>query len=208
MSIYVFCGGDGKGKTTIAKRLSGLLEGKYFKFPYGSDNDSDTPIYSGLVIREILNDKANKCHSAAFQALQFVNKLEAIPIIEKLEKEYGSIFVDRWWLSALVYGKADGVDEVWSQMLYDMLDRKLRPTLLFIFVGKSFKTDDDIYGKKQAKIDELYEAYCTAHEKDPIIVRIDVTGKSIDEVTVEVLSYIVKSKTKKPENPIRLPIKC
>ena len=98
-----------------------------------------------------------------------------------------------------MYGKVDGVDEVWSQMLYDILDKKLRPTLMFIFVGKSFATDDDIYGDKQAQIDELYEDFCAEHEKDESVIRIDVTDKNIDEVTVEVLSYIVKSVTEKPE---------
>lgn len=193
MSIYIFCGGDNKGKTTITKQVSKLVQGEYFKFPYGSDNDSDTPIYSGLMIRQILTDKENKCHPAAFQALQFINKIEAIPIIKELEEEYGDVFIDRGGLSALIYGTVDGVDVQWSEMLYDKLTESLKPTLLFIFVGKSFTTDNDIYSDKQDRINDLYEAYYTEHKKDPNIIRIDITDKSINEITIEVLACMIKS---------------
>lgn len=219
MARYVFCGGDGKGKTTIAKRLAELFGKPYFKFPYGSDNDTVNDIYTGIEIRKILNDKENKCNAVAFQSLQFVNKLEGIPEILKLEQKYGVVFIDRWWISALIYGIVDGVDIKWSISLNAILDLKMLPTILFIFTGQSFKKDNDIYGEKQAKVDVLYEQFYEDNKsmyfddvrKGPMMIKIDVTDKTIDEVTLEVLSHIALTLLPgeiEHKSQIILPIKC
>ncbi|MFA5394920.1 MAG: hypothetical protein WC346_02765 [Methanogenium sp.] len=193
MSIFIFCGGDGLGKTTITKQISTLLDMPYVKYPYGSDNNADAALYSGKVIREILNDKEHTCDPTAFQALQFVNKLEAMPIITQLEAKFGAVFIDRCWLSAKVYGGVDNVDDAWSDMLCRYCDSLMPPTLLFVFIGKPFKKDNDIYGEKQLKIAELYNTYCESQCNNDTVVVIDVTDKSIMEVTLECLGHITKA---------------
>lgn len=192
MAFYIFCGGDGLGKTTVAKLISKRLEKPYFKFPYGSDNDSEEPVYSGLRIREILNGE-HACDPVAFQALQLINKLEAIPVLKALELMYGIVLVDRWSLSALIYGEVDGVDRKWNDTICKFFDSRIQPTIMFIFTGTPFKNDGDKYGEKQQAIADLYDNYLVAHADDKRIIRIDVTGKSIETVIFEVLGHIAKN---------------
>lgn len=190
MSIFMFCGGDGTGKTAAAQFFSRFFEMPYVKFPYGSDGDQRASKYSGRVIREILNDTEHPCNPAAFQALQFVNKFETIPLVLALEEEYGVVFVDRWIPSARMYGEVDGVDKDWNESLCEVLDGMLQPTILFVFIGEPFRKDNDIYGDKQEKIRKLYENYCEAQANNPTIIRINIDGKSLEEVHTECLHYI------------------
>ncbi len=203
MVTIIFCGPDGVGKTTAAQKFSKLFEAPYVKFPYGSDNNPKATSYSGKVIRDILNDVEHSCNPVAFQALQFVNKIETVPVIKSLEKEFGVVFIDRWSPSALVYGEIDGVDKVWTEYLCKTLDDLLQPTLLFVFVGEPFRKDRDIYGEKQEKVRELYEKYCASQIDNATVVRVDVTNKSLAEVHAECLFYITKVIfTKKPSDGI------
>jgi thymidylate kinase len=192
VSFYIFCGGDGLGKTTIAKILAALINVPYFKFPYGSDNDTEEEVYSGKRIRAILNDKENTCDPVAFQALQLINKLEAVSVLRELERKYGIVLVDRWSLSALIYGKVDGVDMVWNEKICKMFDDQIKPSIMFIFTGKSFKKDKDIYGEKQDTINRLYGEYLNKHRDGKNVIEINVTGKSKDAVALEVLGHIVR----------------
>jgi thymidylate kinase len=195
VSFYIFCGADGLGKTTIAKLLAQKLEKPYFKFPYGSDNDTEEIIYSGQRIRQILN-KDHTCDPVAFQALQLINKLEAVPVLKALELKHGIVLVDRWSLSALIYGEVDGVDRVWNNKICKFFDSQIQPAIMFIFTGTPFKNDGDKYGKKQQAIAALYDNYCKEHADNKLIVKIDVTGKSIETVAFEVLSHIVRDAMK------------
>lgn len=193
MSVFIFCGPDGVGKTTAAKFFSEFFEMPYVKFPYGSDGNNKASAYSGRVIREILNDTEHPCNPVAFQALQFVNKVETVPLIQSLEEEFGVVFVDRWFPSAWVYGEVDGVNTAWSESLCKVLDGMLQPTLLFVFIGEPFRKDNDIYGEKQQEIRELYEKYCIAQADNPTVVRINVDGRSIEDVQTECLYYITEA---------------
>jgi thymidylate kinase len=199
VSFYIFCGADGLGKTTIAKLLAAKLEKPYFKFPYGSDNDTKEIIYSGQRIREILNND-HQCDPVAFQALQLINKLEAVPELRAFELKHGIVLVDRWSLSALIYGEVDGVDRTWNEKICKLFDNQIQPAIIFIFTGIPFKNDGDKYGKKQQAIAKLYEDYCVEHVDGKRFIRVDVTGKSIDTVAFEVLGHIVRDvmKTKSP----------
>jgi thymidylate kinase len=209
MSIFIFCGPDGVGKTTAAKEFSKLFEAPYIKFPYGSDGNPDATAHSGRVIREILNNTEHPCNPVAFQALQYLNKIETIPLIEALEKEFGIVFIDRWFPSALIYGEVDGIDRAWNGFLCKSLDDLLQPTLLFVFVGEPFKKDNDIYGNKQERIRELYEKYCASQINNPTVVRIDVTGKTLEEVHAECFYHIVNAMlTKKQPGSIFEVQKC
>lgn len=192
MGFYIFCGGDGLGKTTVAKYISAFICKPYFKFPYGSDGDTVKEIYSGKRIRAILNDKEHTCDPVAFQALQLVNKLEAVAVLKELERKHGIVFVDRWSLSALIYGAADGVDREWNEIICKFFDDQIKPSLMFIFVGKPFKNDGDRYGAKQKAIAEMYEDYIGEHLNDMTVVEINVTDKSIDAVSFEVLGHITR----------------
>jgi thymidylate kinase len=182
------------------------------KFPYGSDNDAED-IYSGLKIRELLNNKENPCDPVAFQALQLVNKLEAIDHILALEAKYGMVFIDRWSLSAIIYGAADGVDVVWSEKIAKWFDDRIKPTLMFVFTGKAFKKDNDIYGEKQVDVRNMYEEFCVKNEDNPNVIEIVVTDKTVEMVAFEVLCHIVTDMRKVPKPNISTvtttrPIKC
>ena len=159
MAIFVICGPDNRGKTTIAKNISSMIGIPYLKFPYGSDNDTLEEVYSGKRIRAILN-KEYVCDPIAFQALQLINKMEAIPYLHELERVFGSVIVDRWNLSAIIYGTVDGVDPEWNTRICKFFDDQIKPSLMFILTGKPFKVDDDIYGgKQQLEVAHLYDEY-------------------------------------------------
>jgi thymidylate kinase len=189
--VYVFVGADGLGKTTATKNVAKVLEGAYFKYPYGSSNETPEPVFSGIKIREFLNNTENPIDPMAFQCVNFVNKLEGIPEIEVLQAKYGWVFVDRWWLCMRVYGEADGVPDDLNRFMCSYLDDIMLPDMTFLFVGKPFrKEENDIYGKKQDKISALYEKYYEEYKDLYNIVKIDVTDKSEWEIVYEILNHI------------------
>lgn len=202
MAIFVICGPDNVGKTTAGKKISMATRMPYVKFPYGSDNDTPQSVYSGQRIRAILN-KEFVCDPIAFQALQLINKLEAIPYIRELEKMYGSVIVDRWSLSAIIYGTVDGVDAVWNTTICKFFDDQIQPSLMFILTGKPFKVDDDIYGgEQQLEVARLYEDYVINHANDPSVIEIRIVDKdnnyrSEESIDYEILCHITKYLNKK-----------
>ena len=148
--IIAFEGADRLGKTTQAKLLAEKLNCKYIKFP-------NEELYSGKIIRRILN-KELPFEPTSFQALQTLNKLESVNAIKKANKKDGNVVLDRYSLSCIVYGVADGLPEEWVLATNEYL---IQPDLTFIMFGIPFETDNDIYGDKehQEKIQELYSLY-------------------------------------------------
>jgi thymidylate kinase len=200
MATFVLCGGDNVGKTTIAKKLAATTNIPYFKFPYGSDNDTIEDVYSGKRIRSILNGEF-QCDPIAFQALQLINKMEAIPHLRKLEQHYGAVIVDRWNLSAVIYGAIDGVDIVWNTKICKFFDDQIKPSLMFVLTGKPFKIDKDIYGQHQEEIQKMYLDYVAEHADDPSVIEIKIIDengkhKSQNSIGFEILTHIVKYFTK------------
>jgi len=169
--IIAFEGADKLGKTTQAKLLAEKLNCKYIKFP-------NEELYSGKIIRQIIN-KELPFEPVSFQALQTMNRLETF---ENIDFEQLYIF-DRYKLSGVVYGLADGLPEEWIREVCDLLPD---PDYTIVFTGESYGKDSDIYGEKQYKIRQLYH-------NEIVVYRypwIDVSGRTIEEVHGEILKMV------------------
>lgn len=144
MRIIALEGHDNSGKSDLTEMLAKSLGYELIKFPYEK-------LFSGQQIRKILN-KNESFEPASFQALQDLNKKETLRRLD-LTKTY--IF-DRFKLSEIVYGLADGLPEDWVRENADQLPD---PDITIILVGVSYGDDGDIYSgnEHQAKIKELYK---------------------------------------------------
>jgi len=110
-------GGDGCGKTTLARIVSEIFDYNLIEIP--NDNTGTGPF-----IREWLNNKWGACYdiplelttkgksksqllnAIVFQSLQTVNRLECLPA---MRNEESTVF-SRSWQSSYVYGVLDGLD--------------------------------------------------------------------------------------------------
>jgi len=144
MRIIAFEGHDNSGKSTLAEMLSKSTGYELIKFP-------NEKLFSGQRIRAILN-KNEPFEPASFQALQDSNKKETL---RRLDPTKTYIF-DRFKLSEIVYGLADGLPEEWVRENADLMPD---PDVTVILVGVSYGNDGDIYSsdKHQEKIKELYK---------------------------------------------------
>lgn len=122
--IIAIEGIDGAGKATQAKRLAKAVNGKLFSFPdYASD--------SGKILRQHLTGDwvcmqtpqdgepmlppklGSSLDMFVRQSLMTINRYEAMHEIKQAVEACEHIVFDRWWLSSLAYGIAEGVDRDW-----------------------------------------------------------------------------------------------
>lgn len=128
---------DGAGKATQAKRLAEALQGRLFSFPdYSSDSgkilrehlvgawssarpSSQVIVATGApgiqltVTGDGLLASDPKLDMFIRQSLMTINRYEAMSEIRRAREEGRHIVFDRWWLSSLAYGIAEGVDRDW-----------------------------------------------------------------------------------------------
>lgn len=111
---------DGCGKTTVGDFVASGLKGKLLHFP-------DDEAVTGPMIRGYLRGKwamvaapssPSSWEAMAFQALQFVNRLERWRDLEGASRSTRShLVLSRYWPSGVVYGGMDGIDPHWLQGL-------------------------------------------------------------------------------------------
>ena len=125
-----------------------------------------------------------------FQFVQFLNKL-AFQLLElpSLEDEYDYVVLDRWKLSAVVYGDASGTNPRFNRLLCSLL-REAESTL--VIYGPSFKRgDDDSYeadAKLQQDVRDGYRRWVGDHPSNHELVSND---GPIDEVHQRLLCVLV-----------------
>jgi thymidylate kinase len=123
--IVVIEGMDAAGKATQSKLLAEKIGATRFTFP---NYDSPTgQIILGHLKKEWMAMKLvgghctcadSVCDAQVFQSLQTVNRLESLPAIEYAQK-LGSIVLDRYWQSAVVYGALDELDSEWLRLVQE-----------------------------------------------------------------------------------------
>ncbi|KKL93970.1 hypothetical protein LCGC14_1869400 [marine sediment metagenome] len=119
--IVVIEGGDGAGKTEVAKAIVKMLDADVFiHFP--DDNAVTGPLIrsylkGGWQVLETAtsNSEIARTQSAlAFQSLNIANRMEHMPEIKNCasQPEQHAVLV-RYWQSGWVYGQLDGLDPGW-----------------------------------------------------------------------------------------------
>ena len=147
--LVVIEGQDHIGKSTQAKLLTQALKktGKKARLVHAPINDMT--FYP--LIRRMLETGSAKRWPNVFQTLQFFNKLAfqlfVLPFLF-LVNDY--VVLDRWSLSAIVYGDASGSNPVYNRVLHSLLKK---PDALLILFGNAhvndrqkdtYETDDDL----------------------------------------------------------------
>lgn len=143
MKIIVLEGADNTGKTEIAKMLAEKLGWTYLKFP--TENT-----LSGMIVRETLNGK-HRFEPHMFQINQNCDKEFTVNHLS----QFKNYVFDRYKLSEIVHGYANGLEENEIMRLADVLPD---PDITFVITGKSYGLDNDIFGnvEYQEKVKELF----------------------------------------------------
>ncbi|MDD4588835.1 MAG: hypothetical protein PHG06_00200 [Parabacteroides sp.] len=140
--VIAVSGPDNFGKTVYAERLAKESGFEYVKFP-------NEKLESGILIRRMLN-RLDPFDPALLQVLQNENKLETLYDLKN--KNY--IF-DRYKLSEIVYGLANGLS---SEYVMDLADLLPDPDITIIITGRPYGQDNDVYSDLafQRRVKELY----------------------------------------------------
>ena len=124
--MIAICGTDAAGKATQTKLLAEAIGGEVVSFP-----DYTTAI--GKLILAHLKDQwqatevkygahVKADHDAlVLQSLFTVNRLELLPRIAALRAAGKPVVLDRYWLSGVVYGTLDGLDQDWLWEIHESL---------------------------------------------------------------------------------------
>lgn len=150
---------DKFGKTRLAYMLSQELEYTYVKFP---NEETD----SGKELRRIINGGL-LFDLDAYQELQNKNKLETLEVLPD-----GNYIFDRYKLSEIVYGKANGLPD---SVVNEYADKLPDPDITILIVGRPFGKDKDIFSADgyQRKVKELYKE----------------AGKNVDGRVIRICNY-------------------
>jgi dTMP kinase len=156
----------------------------------------DVPIRSAVTYRIIywmLQNGLAKKFPKFFQWLQFLNrKIFQVLSLPSLLKTYDYVILDRWSLSTIVYGTAEGIDPKFSQ---DLADKLISPDYTVLLLGKSHMgAAEDVYEADvnlQMKVRNLYMDWAIFNSQNSSIVD---CGLSKEEVFQNVIQTLQSSK--------------
>lgn len=154
--IIVFEGADRCGKATQSSLLRDHIQslGR-------SAAIVEVPIRSAVTYRIVywmLKNGLAKKLPKTFQVLQFLNrKFFQLHTLPRLEREYDYIILDRWSLSTIIYGGAEGVSRRFTVGLSKFLRE---PDHTVVLLGKSFPHEaEDVYESDLALQEKVREGY-------------------------------------------------
>lgn len=164
--LVVIEGQDHIGKSTQAKLLTQALKkaGSKARLVHAPVNDG--VFYP--VIRQMLATGSARHWPNVFQTLQFFNKLAfQLLVMPFLFIVNDYVVLDRWSLSAIVYGDASGSNSTYNRVLHFLLKK---PDALLILFGDahvndrqkdSYETDVDL----QREVSVGYLMWAAKHEE-------------------------------------------
>lgn len=170
-NIIAIEGPDKHGKATQSKMLAHSLRryGDRVALVEVPFNDRVTH----RLIYWMLTNGFAKRYPNVFQFVQFLNKLLfQWTYLLWLRLSYDFVILDRWRLSAVVYGDATGVNKTFNRVLYHLL----KPAHLTVVLhGISFKRKeaDDVYEKDsslQEAVKAGYREWALDHLNDHLLV--------------------------------------
>lgn len=119
-----------------------------------------------------------------FQFIQFINKFVfQLTYLLWLRLTCACVVLDRWSLSAIVYGDATGVNRTLNRVLYWLL---VRPDITVVLHGSSFKRKsiDDAYEKDsdlQVVVRRGYYDWVQSHPADHVLINNQGTKDEVHE---------------------------
>jgi len=177
---------DAGGKSSNAKLLASRLSEK---FPYLDVETFHFPHYEsfaggcvGRILRgdtRIDSDELESYFDKAIiiQSCMLADRLEHI---ELLQEYYASsqklLILDRYLLSGIVYGQADGLPRDWIAKIQTTLPKASLTFLIDISVEESFRRKvhrEDLYERDRAKLERVRELYLAEERLSSSIMRID-----------------------------------
>ncbi len=149
---------DASGKGTQVALLADAISAARLKFP-----TYETPV--GQAIKAVLIDGAPD--PLVLQALCLMNRFEWAHDIAK-DLTSRSVVLDRYILSAIVYGAGDGLDRDWLWKLHELLPQPDLHILIDIPVEESFKRRperQDAYEANVCRMTQVREEYLRVWHK-------------------------------------------
>ena len=181
--LIVIEGPDKVGKETQSKLLLSQLRMTGHRATLVEVPVHDVLTYK--VIYWMLQNGLAMTRPNMFQWFQYANKrLFQEYTLPDLEKTNDYVILDRWDLSAIVYGAASGAS---SERTEELCARLRKPDLTLVLHGKShIDRRDDVYEKNndlQLRVRALYHDWATKHEDCELIScegsRMEVHGRIV-----------------------------
>lgn len=157
----------------------------------------EVPIRSAITYRVIYwmlrNGLAEKLPKT-FQWLQYLNRLIFQTfILPRLEKKNDYVIFDRWSLSTVVYGVAEGVSKEFCEKLYRGLRR---PDFTIILLNKSYQHEaEDVYEADlnlQKNVRRLYADWAAKNIADSYVVGDNNNSK--EKISSDIVQFLKLSK--------------
>ena len=191
--IIVIVGADRCGKATQSRLLRDHIRNVLNK----RADVVEVPIKSPVTYRLIywmLSSGLAKKFPKLFQWIQFANrKIFKMMHLTSLMRKNDVVIFDRWSLSTIVYGEAEGVPRRWSERLAEKL---IIPSHTILLIGKPHtKETEDVYeadSTLQDRVRDLYESWGIRH---PITSTIVDCGDTREEVHKKIVESLWTSNT-------------
>jgi dTMP kinase len=184
--VIVIEGADRCGKATQSKLLRDYIRNVISKRAEVVEVPIKSPVTYRLIYWMLSSGTAKK-FPKLFQWIQFANrKIFQVTSLSSLMRKNNYIIFDRWSLSTVVYGEAEGVPRSWSEKLAEKL---VAPDHTILLLGKPHTKDvEDVYEKDavlQDRVRDLYEGI--RHPITSTIIDCDGTREEVHEKIVQSL---------------------
>ena len=186
--IIVIEGPDACGKATQCALLRDHIRNALNKRAEVVEVPIEGPFTYRLIYWMLGNGLAKK-FPKAFQWIQFANrKIFQMTRLSALLSNNDYIIFDRWSLSTVVYGEAEGVPREWSERLAEKL---VIPNHTILLLCKPHtKEAEDTYEsdtKLQYKVRDLYESWGIRHTVTSTIVDCSLSKVDVHRHIIETL---------------------
>ncbi len=176
--IVAIEGIDASGKATQAQMLVARLQragipAKCFDFPY---YESKVGQLIKAVLAGVLPGSEQKL---TLQCLMTVNRYEYLPLLrawgdKAAGEERGVLVLDRYWLSGVAYGRADGLDLGFLRTIHGGLPAPRRTFVLRVPVDETLRRRPERRDAYEANLDRLVAAKKVYDEADELVPELKV----------------------------------
>jgi thymidylate kinase len=125
------------------------------------------------------------------QCVMLVDRIEYLPLLQRYDRDPDRLLIlDRYYLSGLVYGRADGLDRLWLSRIHASLPMPDVFFLLDIPVSESVRRRPDrrdYYEKNTKKLEQVRQLYLEQDNKFVVdgTLEPDQISEAIETITLE-----------------------